>query len=63
MILFIYIFFRVSPTEEDIDGGNQRKDRRGKSAQMRRRADASPPDPLEPWSTRDLANINQLLDS
>lgn len=25
--------------------------------------DVSPPDPLEPWSTKDLANINKLLDT
>lgn len=44
--------------------------RRGKSAQeasgsmaWQRKLSDSPPDPLEPWSTRDLANINQILDS
>ncbi|XP_055524196.1 uncharacterized protein LOC129717931 [Wyeomyia smithii] len=25
--------------------------------------EASPPDPLEPWSTRDIVNINKLLDT
>lgn len=47
-----------------------RKERRGRSAQeangsvaRQRKPTDSPPDPLEPWSTRDLANINQILDS
>ncbi|XP_073834263.1 transient receptor potential cation channel subfamily V iav [Musca autumnalis] len=50
---------RVSPeyAGEDYYG-------RGRSAPMKKKRDEgeiSPPDPLEPWSTRELQNINKIL--
>lgn len=57
---------------DDEDGGEEAKKskRRGKSAPDKKPTnpgdvvrDNSPPDPLEPWSTKDLANINKLLDT
>lgn len=58
---------RVSP-EMDNEESKQSK-KRGKSAPEPKATpageerDVSPPDPLEPWSTKDLANINKLLDT
>lgn len=55
--------FRVSPTSSD--EGDTTGQRRIKTAPPRNSGqdpEDSPPDPLEPWSTRDLMNINQLLD-
>lgn len=55
----------------DEEEGKKSK-RRGKSAPEAKPSaaaardgdrDLSPPDPLEPWSTKDLANINKLLDT
>lgn len=54
----------------DEEEGKKSK-RRGKSAPEAKASaaardgdrDLSPPDPLEPWSTKDLANINKLLDT
>lgn len=64
---------KVSPdtSNESVSG---KKDKRMKSAPtgsgVRHRqlmgqeeGGASPPDPLEPWSTRDICNINKLLDT
>lgn len=58
--------FRVSPEE-----GEEKTKKRGKSAPEPKAPGTaapaedvvSPPDPLEPWSTKDLANINKLLDT
>lgn len=59
-----YNTFRVSPTSSD--DGDANGQRRIKTAPPRDSGqdldEDSPPDPLEPWSTRDLMNINQILD-
>lgn len=52
------MLFRVSPTDET---GDIRKHKRGRSANSSKHRSESPPDPLENWSTKDLANINQIL--
>ncbi|EAT38898.1 AAEL009258-PA [Aedes aegypti] len=51
---------KVSPdtSNESVSG---KKDKRMKSAPTG--GGTSPPDPLEPWSTRDICNINKLLDT
>ncbi|XP_037029755.1 uncharacterized protein LOC119069730 [Bradysia coprophila] len=49
---------KVSPTDET---GDTRKHKRGRSANSSKFRTESPPDPLENWSTKDLANINQIL--
>ena len=68
--------FRISP-EESKDDDAITKQRRGKSAPhasseiSRHVTDKvavdggvqSPPDPLEPWSTRDIKSINNILDT
>lgn len=58
------------PDKMDNEGEDAKKlKKRGKSAPEKKPAaaegerDSSPPDPLEPWSTKDLANINKLLDT
>lgn len=67
---------RISP-EESRDDDATTKQRRGKSAPhapseiSRHTTDKvapdggvqSPPDPLEPWSTRDIKSINNILDT
>lgn len=56
--------FRISP-QNTVDG--EKIYARGKSAQeshsrrYREEPDDTLPDPLEPWSTRNLANINKIL--
>ncbi len=57
--MLIERYLRVSPTDET---GDTRKHKRGRSAQSSSKFRMeSPPDPLENWSTKDLANINQIL--
>uniref|UniRef100_A0A1I8MW96 Ion transport domain-containing protein n=1 Tax=Musca domestica TaxID=7370 RepID=A0A1I8MW96_MUSDO len=44
--------------------GSEEQYGRGRSAPMKKKHDEdemSPPDPLEPWSTRELQNINKIL--
>ncbi|KAL7744973.1 hypothetical protein ACLKA6_007242 [Drosophila palustris] len=52
---------KVSPEESDaeLESKRQQASSRGRSA-PRRKAE-SPPDPLEPWSTRELQDINKIL--
>ncbi|KAH8306576.1 hypothetical protein KR018_002855 [Drosophila ironensis] len=48
---------KVSPEESEADEGQ-----RGRSAAPgTRKSRSSPPDPLEPWSTRELQDINKIL--
>jgi len=47
---------RVSPEQSD---DPDERSQRGRSAYTRRTQ--SPPDPLEPWSTRELQDINKIL--
>jgi len=57
----IYSIFRVSPEESEAELESKRqKASRGRSAHGTQKA-ASPPDPLEPWSTRELQDINKIL--
>jgi hypothetical protein len=76
MILFSAPFPRISPeTSKDQGEADKTSSRRGKSApgmEMSRhikskvQADGgvcSPPDPLEPWSTKDIKSINKILDT
>lgn len=63
---FIQIFdiilnfnFRVSPSDENAEHSS--RDKRERTGTMIRGDSGSSPDPLEPWSTKDLANINQIL--
>lgn len=54
---------RVSPTSSE--EGDVKDPRRIKTAPPReygQDGDESPPDPLEPWSTKDIMSINQILD-
>lgn len=63
------LIFRISPEEEEQNDAEKKANKRGKSAPEGKKKDtegnrdSSPPDPLEPWSTKDLANINKLLDT
>lgn len=68
---------RISPEESRDDDTGAASKRRGKSApsagsQISRHimekvapdgGVQSPPDPLEPWSTRDIKSINNILDT
>ena len=73
---FLFCLCRISPEESRDDDAT--KQRRGKSAPhasseiSRHIMDKvapdggvvqSPPDPLEPWSTKDIKSINNILDS
>ncbi|EDW06285.2 uncharacterized protein LOC6584990 [Drosophila mojavensis] len=49
---------KVSPEESEAEV--ESKHTRGRSAAATRKAQ-SPPDPLEPWSTRELQDINKIL--
>ncbi|XP_013102765.2 transient receptor potential cation channel subfamily V member 1 [Stomoxys calcitrans] len=51
---------RVSP---EYTGEESSDYQRGRSAPLKkkREVEVSPPDPLEPWSTRELQNINKIL--
>ena len=74
--VFFLFFVRISP-EESRDDDTAMSKRRGKSAPsagteisrhiMEKVAPdggvQSPPDPLEPWSTRDIKSINNILDN
>lgn len=52
---------KVSPEESEAELESKRqKASRGRSAHGTQKA-ASPPDPLEPWSTRELQDINKIL--
>ncbi|XP_030381037.1 uncharacterized protein LOC115628914 [Scaptodrosophila lebanonensis] len=48
---------KISPEDSDMEPGDRRQ--RGRSAYVRK--SQSPPDPLEPWSTRELQDINKIL--
>ncbi|XP_017048330.1 uncharacterized protein LOC108092958 [Drosophila ficusphila] len=48
---------KVSP--EESDEPEEQRSQRGRSAYARKTQ--SPPDPLEPWSTRELQDINKIL--
>ncbi|EDV91710.1 uncharacterized protein LOC6566275 [Drosophila grimshawi] len=53
---------KVSPEESDAELEMKRQQTtRGRSAHARKAG--SPPDPLEPWSTRELQDINKILAS
>lgn len=59
--VFIHVshyHYRVSPSD-DVDRPAKEK----RSSQMARGDSGSSPDPLEPWSTKDLTNMNQILGS
>ncbi|XP_031621236.1 transient receptor potential cation channel subfamily V member 4 isoform X2 [Contarinia nasturtii] len=56
---------RVAPTDEDLEPVTK-KTSRTRSAKFMSRVEKdedSSPDPLEPWSTKDLLNINKILES
>lgn len=67
------IYFRISPEKAKNNDDAIVGQKRGKSAPEKKiltigkesegDGQVSPPDPLEPWSTKDLANINKLLDT
>lgn len=60
-LMHMNCFIRVSPEYQDED---LEYSKRGRSAPMKKKKDEgriSPPDPLEPWSTRELQNINKIL--
>lgn len=63
---FSPIFCRVSPSDECTETKKSKADR-NRSAKVTLGREFSrqnsSPDPLEPWSTKDLANMNKLLDS
>lgn len=66
IISIITVYFllncRISPqSSDDGDGTSQRRVKTAPPRDSGQDED-SPPDPLEPWSTRDLMNINQILD-
>lgn len=52
-----FFLYRVSPEVKS------HTDKRGKSAPIPKEHPSSPPDPLEPWSTRDIVDLNKILDS
>lgn len=55
---------RVAPTDDDLEPPSTKKSSRVRSAKFRAdKNDDSSPDPLEPWSTKDLLNINKILES
>ncbi|KAH8354728.1 hypothetical protein KR084_004467 [Drosophila pseudotakahashii] len=49
---------KVSPEQSD---DAEERSQRGRSAYGRKAQQQSPPDPLEPWSTRELQDINKIL--
>ncbi|XP_017013046.2 uncharacterized protein iav [Drosophila takahashii] len=49
---------KVSPEQSD---EQEERSQRGRSAYGRKSQQQSPPDPLEPWSTRELQDINKIL--
>lgn len=58
--------FSVAPTDEDLDSLSTKKTNRIRSAKFALRTkneEYTSPDPLEPWSTKDLLNINKILES
>lgn len=64
--MFYCSICRVAPTDDDLEPSTTKKSSRIRSAKFTSRAeqdDESSPDPLEPWSTRDLLNINKILES
>lgn len=57
-------FYRVAPTDDDLESSSSKRPSRARSAKFRSEKDEdSSPDPLEPWSTKDLLNINKILES
>lgn len=57
---------RVAPTDDDLEPTHTRKVSRMRSAKFTLRNendDDLSPDPLEPWSTKDLLDINKILES
>lgn len=63
MILF---FYSVAPTDDDLEPTYSRKSNRIRSTKFTMRNendDDLSPDPLEPWSTKDLLDINKILES
>lgn len=62
----IYFISRVSPADEFAEpkapkAGSARSGKVVLGREFSRQN--SSPDPLEPWSTKDLANMNKILDS
>lgn len=57
--------FSVAPTDDDLEPSSTKKSSRIRSAKFARAEhdEDSSPDPLEPWSTKDLLNINKILES
>lgn len=55
MFLSSLLHCRVSPEQGDAERGRSAHVRKGAAVRQ------SPPDPLEPWSTRELQDINKIL--
>lgn len=60
-LLSSYSSHRVSPSDDYVE--QRTKNERERTSSIIRGDSGSSPDPLEPWSTKDLATINQILDS
>lgn len=60
-----HIIFSVAPTDDDLEPSSTKQTSRTRSAKFASRVerDEDSPDPLEPWSTKDLLNINKILES
>lgn len=56
------MFFRVSPSSSEEGEGKEQRRVKTAPPSGHREGDESPPDPLEPWCTKDLVNINDILD-
>ncbi|ALC48690.1 iav [Drosophila busckii] len=52
---------KVSPEQSEAEATTTATTTRGRSAHARKNQQTSPPDPLEPWSTRELQDINKIL--
>lgn len=56
----------MAPIDDDLDSYSTKRTSRARTAKFASKAekdDESSPDPLEPWSTKDLLNINKILES
>lgn len=63
---FIILIFSVAPTDDDLDSYSTKKPNRmrlNKFNSKTEKDEETSPDPLEPWSTKDLLNINKILES
>lgn len=59
----VNLAYRVAPTDDDLEPPSTKKSNRMRLASRTNKDGDSSPDPLEPWSTKDLLNINKILES